>query len=138
VTTENEREAHHGNAEPSVTSSIERLVVASQNVISKKIDLAVLEGQEWITRAVLSILMAACGGLLACAAWFGLVVCIALGLPDSYSNMARAAVFTVINVLAAALLLRPVFRRVSPSEPTQTARHSGELAAARGSEGNRG
>lgn len=40
---DSDREAQGEPGEPSVTSSIERMVVASQNVISKKIDLAVHE-----------------------------------------------------------------------------------------------
>jgi uncharacterized membrane protein YqjE len=138
VLRDSDREAHHEPGEPSVTSSIERMVIASQNVISKKIDLAVLEGQEWITRAVSSVLLAAVGGLLACAAWLSLVACIALALPESFNTLGRAAVFTAVNVIAAILMLRPVLRRVSPRETAEAARHGGALAGARGSEGNRG
>lgn len=132
---ENERQIQHPG-EPSVTSSLERVVVASQNMISKKIDLALLEGREWITGAVLSVLMAACGAVLACAAWFALVACVALSLPDGYSATARAAVFAVINLVVAAALLAPVFRRVSP-EPTEAAR-TAAAAPARESEAHRG
>lgn len=114
------------------------MVISTQSVISKKIDLALLEGQERITRGTSSALLAACGGLLACVAWLGVAACIALSFPDSSSTLGRAAVFTAVNAIAAILLLRPLRRRVSPGTPPGEVRGGGTLAGMRGHEGRRG
>jgi uncharacterized membrane protein YqjE len=100
-----------------VQSSIERLVVASQGVITKRIDLALLEGQELVTRTVLALVLGGLGVLLACGAWFAFVAFIVLSLAADAAPATRALIFAGINAIGAAALITPAIRRAPVNAP---------------------
>jgi len=102
---------HAANGEPSVASSIERLVVASEGVITKRIDLAILEAQELVSRTVLAAVFGGCGVIMASAAWFGLVAAIVLGAAPDFGLAAQVAFFAAINAAGAGLLISLAVRR---------------------------
>lgn len=99
------------SSEPSVSSAVERLVQASQRVITKRIDLALLEGQEAVTRVLLGALIAYGGVILASAAWLAFAASIVLIVAGSATLPARLAVFGLINAAAAVGLAALALRR---------------------------
>ena len=60
---------HGGAAEPSVSSALEHLVAGSQGAITKRIDLALLEGQELLSRTFRGAALLGFGMVLAAGAW---------------------------------------------------------------------
>ena len=68
--------------EPSVTSSLGHLVAGSQGVITKRIDLALLEGRELLSRSIERAALVGAGMVLAAAAWFA-------GAPASFCSQPR-------------------------------------------------
>ena len=79
-----ERAGHGATGEPSVSSSLEHLVAGSQGVITKRIDLALLEGQELLSRTLQRAALVGVGMVLAAAAWFAVAACLVLfATPDA-------------------------------------------------------
>ena len=56
--------------EPSVSSSLRHLAAGTQGVITKRIDLALLEGQDLLSRSIERAALVGAGMVLAAAAWF--------------------------------------------------------------------
>ena len=88
---------HAGTGEPSVSSAIEHLVASSQGVISKRIDLALLEGQERLLRTLQRAALVGLGLVLAAGAWFAAAACVALLVTPGTNQVLRLAVFGVVN-----------------------------------------
>ena len=89
----------HGAAgEPSVSSAIEHLVAGSQGVITKRIDLALLEGQELLSRTLQRAALLAFGMVLAAGAWFAVAACLVLLVTPSANLALRLAAFGLLNV----------------------------------------
>jgi len=87
--------------EPSVTTALERLVIASQGVITKRIDLALLEGQELLSHVLRNALLASASTVLAVAAWFALVGCAIESVAENQSVAFRFGLFAFVNAIAA-------------------------------------
>jgi hypothetical protein len=129
--------AHGGNArddgaagEPSVSSSLEHLVAGSQGVITKRIDLALLEGQEMLSRSVERAALVGAGAALAAVAWFaGAAVLVLLLAPDA-TPVIRLAGFGLLNGVGAVGLVTLGTRRGQP--PTRM-RPKGKCKDASGS-----
>ncbi len=98
--------------EPSVSSALERLVVASQGVITKRIDLALLEGQELLSRTLRSAMLASAGMMLALAAWLALVACFVEWVATNSTWSLRLGLFGLLNA-GAAVAVAMVTRSVS-------------------------
>jgi len=96
--------------EPSVSSSIEHLVTSSQGVITKRIDLALLEGQELLSRTVRCAVLVTFGMVLAAGAWFALAACLALLVTPSAKLALRLAAFGLLNAGAAVGLVALAMR----------------------------
>jgi hypothetical protein len=89
------------NGEPSVSSSLEHLVAGSQGVITKRIDLALLEGQDLLSRSVDRVALVGVGLVLATVAWFAAAAALVLfAVPDA-SPVIRLAAFGLLNGAAA-------------------------------------
>ena len=106
--------------EPSVSSSLEHLVAGSQGMITKRIDLALLEGRELLSSSIERGALLGAGMLLAAVAWLAGVACAVLfAIPDA-SLVVHVAVFGLINGAAAAGLLALAMRRGQPPTRTRT------------------
>ena len=105
--------AEVGPPGPSVSSALERLLAASQGVITKRIDLALLEVQEIMSRGVADAVLAVVSVVCAAAAWFALALCIVLLVAPDASLVERLGLFTILNTVAAGLAVL-VLRRSRP------------------------
>jgi hypothetical protein len=101
-------------AEPSVSSALVHLVAGSQGVITKRIDLALLEGQELLSRTLGGAALVAAGTLLAAAAWFAVVAGFTLWLIPVANPVVRLAVFGFLNGGTAVGLVALGMRRGRP------------------------
>jgi uncharacterized membrane protein YqjE len=110
--------AHGDNAtddsptgEPSVSSSLEHLVAGSQGVITKRIDLALLEAQELLSRSIERAGLIGAGMVLAAGAWFaGAGAFVLFVVPDT-NLIIRLAAFGVLNGAGAVGLVTLAMRR---------------------------
>ena len=102
---------------PSVSAALEHLVAGSQGVITKRIDLALLEGHELLSR---TLRRAALGGaciVLATAAWFAGAACLVLFVAPDASWVVRLATFGLLNGGCAVGLATLAKRRGRPQTP---------------------
>lgn len=100
--------------ESSVASSLEHLVSGSQGVVTKRIDLALLEGRELLSRTVQGAALVGLGIVLAAAAWLALVASgVLLVIPEA-SGVVRLAVFGLLNGGCAVGLVALAVRRGRP------------------------
>lgn len=83
--------------EPSVSSSLEHLMAGSQGVITKRIDLALLEGQELLSRTLQRAALVAFAVVLAAGAWFAVAACLVLLVTPNASPVIRLAAFGLLN-----------------------------------------
>lgn len=92
--------------QPSVTDAVERLVSAGEDMIAKRIDLALLEGKLIGQRMAMAASFGVVGFVVACVAWVALVYAlVAAVLPDAPPAL-RAGLFGAINlVIGGGLLL---------------------------------
>lgn len=113
-------EAIEGNGatgEPSVSASLEHLVAGSQGVITKRIDLALLEGQELLSRTLQRAALAGAGMVLAAAAWFaGAAAFVLIVMPEA-NPVVRLSAFALLNGTAAVGLMMLALRRGRPETP---------------------
>jgi len=115
--TQGDSAAGHGaTGEPSVSSSLEHLVAGSQGVITKRIDLALLEGQDLLSRTLQRAALAAFGMVLAAGAWFAVAACLVLLVIQTPNPVVRLAVFGLLNA-AGALGLIALAMRGRPQTP---------------------
>lgn len=92
-------------AEPSVSTSLEHLVAGSQGVITKRIDLALLEGHELLSGTLQRGALVSAGLILAVAAWcIGAAALVLYVLPD-VGTMERLAAWAAINGASAVVLM---------------------------------
>ncbi len=104
--------------EPSVSSSLEHLVAGSQGVITKRIDLALLEGQELLSRTLQRAALVAFGIVLAAGAWFAVAACLVLLVTPNANPVLRLAAFGLLNT-GGALGLVALAMRGRPQIPAR-------------------
>ncbi len=84
-------------AEPTVATSVEHLVAGGHGVITKRIDLALLEGKEILTQTIGRAALFGVGGVLALAAWLsGAAAAVLFVLPEA-TTMMQLAAFALLN-----------------------------------------
>ena len=83
--------------EPSVSSSLEHLVASSQGVLTKRIDLALLEGQQLLSGFIERAALVGVGMVLAAAAWFAGTGAFVLFVAPDASPVMRLAAFGLLN-----------------------------------------
>jgi hypothetical protein len=104
--------AGHGvPAEPSVSSALEHLVAGSQGVITKRIDLALLEGHELLSRSIERGVLVGAGIVLAAAAWFAAAGAGVLFVFPTASPLLHLTAFGVLNAGGALGLVALAMRR---------------------------
>ena len=93
--------ADTNRADISIGTALERLLTASQSVVTKRIDLALLEARDLVSRGLISIFLLGLNIVWIAAAWCALTIClIALVLRDG-SFVAHVAAFGILNAAAA-------------------------------------
>jgi len=106
--------------EPSVASAIEHLVTSSQGVITKRIDLALLEGQDLVSRGLQRAALVICGMVMAAGAWFAMTACVVLFVIPNATLVLRLAAFGLLNAGGALALVALAMRR-RPQPPARAA-----------------
>jgi len=110
---------HSDTGEPSVSSAIEHLVASSQGEVTKRIDLALLEGHELLSRSLQRAALVVCGLVLAAGAWFALTACVVLLVAPHATLTVRLAAFGVLNA-GGAVGLVALAMRGRPQTPPRT------------------
>jgi len=98
--------------DPSVSSSLEHLIAGSQGVITKRLDLALLETQEILSRVVERAAVAAVAIVLAAGTWFALAAALVLLVAPDADPLLQLTFFGLINAAGTLGLLRFVQRHV--------------------------
>ena len=101
-----------------MSSAIEHLVASSQGVITKRIDLALLEGQELLSRTLQRAALVAFGMVLAAGAWFAVAACLVLLATPNANLVLRLAAFGLLNA-GGALGLVALAMRGRPQTPAR-------------------
>lgn len=96
--------------DPSVSSSLEHLIAGSQGVITKRLDLALLETQEILSRVAERAAVAGLAILLAAGTWFALAAALVLLVAPDADSLFRLTFFGLINAAGTLGLLRFVQR----------------------------
>jgi len=109
---------HRAAGEPSVSSAIEHLVASSQGVITKRIDLALLEGQELLSHTLQRAALVVFGMVLAAGAWFAVATCLVLLVTPNATPALRLAAFGLLNA-GGALGLVALAMRGQPQTPAR-------------------
>jgi hypothetical protein len=99
-----------------VSSSLEHLVAGSQGVITKRIDLALLEGQELLSRSIERVALVGAGMVLAAVAWFAGAGALVLFVAPDASPVIRLAAFGLLNGAGAVGLVTLGTRHRSASD----------------------
>ena len=110
---------HSPAEEPSVSSSLEHLVAGSQGVITKRIDLALLEGRDLLSHSLQRAALVGFGMVLAAGAWFAFAACLVLLVTPNASLVLRLAAFGLLNA-GGALGLVALAMRGRPPTPART------------------
>lgn len=107
-----------GDRGSSVGTSLEHLIAGSQGVITKRLDLAVLEGEEFLSRALERAALLGVGVILLAGACLAATNTLVLTFVPESRPQLRMAVFAILNVVAAlgaVQLARRRGRRARPS-----------------------
>ena len=102
---------HVDAAEPSVSSALEHLAAGSQGAITSRIDLALLEGQELLSRAFRGAALLGFGMVLAAGAWFATATCLVLLATPEANLVVRLSIFALLNAAGAVGLVALAMRR---------------------------
>ena len=113
-TTSHTNQADALTDESSVASSLEHLVSGTQGVINKRIDLALLEGRELLSRSVQGATLVGLGVVLAAAAWFALTASALLFVIPEASRIVLLATFGLLNGACAVGLVALAKQRGRP------------------------
>ena len=81
------------SGDPSVSSSLEHLIAGSQGVITTRVDLALLEARELLSRFIERAALAGLAILLAAGAWFAAAAALTLFVATNADPALRLAVF---------------------------------------------
>jgi uncharacterized membrane protein YqjE len=83
--------------EPSVASALEHVAAATQGVIASRMDLALLEAKELLSRSLQRAALVVAAVILAAAAWLALAACLVLFLTPDAGALVRLAAFAGLN-----------------------------------------
>jgi hypothetical protein len=109
-----------------VSSAVEHLVTSSQGVITKRIDLALLEGQELLSRTLQRAALVGFGMVLAAGAWFAAAACLVLLATPDANLVLRLGAFALLNAAGAFGLVALAMRGRSQT----SARANGDVPGA--------
>lgn len=98
--------------EPSLVEAFEHLVSSSQHVVTKRIDLALLEARELAERSIERVALFGAAVVLATAMWFAAAWAFVLWItPDTWTLPAQLGVFAALHALAAGACIALALRR---------------------------
>ncbi len=86
--------------QPSVVGSVERMVETGQRLLIERIDLARLEAQDAIARALRAAMFVMVGGTLAFTGWLALMACMVVALRDNAGLPTETGILIVALVHA--------------------------------------
>jgi uncharacterized membrane protein YqjE len=98
---------------------LERLLTASQGVVTKRIDLALLEAQEMVTHGLESIFVLVLNVVWIAAAWFALTIWAITVVLGDHSFADRVAAFGLLNAAAAVAGILMIRRWVTPRKEAE-------------------
>jgi putative superfamily III holin-X len=93
-----------------MSSALEHLLAGSQGAITKRIDLALLEGQEVLSRTLRGAALVGFGMVLGAGAWFAAATCLVLLVTPDADPVLRLAIFGLLNGAGAAGLIALAIR----------------------------
>jgi hypothetical protein len=88
-----------------MAAALEHLAAGSQGAITKRIDLALLEGQELLSRTFRAAALVGFGVVLAAGAWFAAATCLVLLVTPDANLVVRLAIFALLNVGAVGVVV---------------------------------
>ena len=94
-----------------MSSALEHLAAGSQGAITKRIDLALLEGQELLSRTFRGAALLGFGMVLAAGAWFAAATCLVLLATPEANLVVRLAIFALLNAAGAVGLVALAMQR---------------------------
>jgi hypothetical protein len=104
---------------PSMTAALESLAAGSQGIITKRIDLALLEAHELFSRTLPRVALIGAGTSLAVAAWFAAAASVVEFVAVDSSLPIRLALFALLNGVSAAALIARANRQTALPAPKQ-------------------
>lgn len=127
------------NGEPSLLEAFEHLVASSQAVVTKRIDLALLEVRGLVERSIERIALFGVAVVLATGMWFAAAwAFVAWITPETWTLPAQLGVFALLHAVGAgvcvALAMRqpfmppPASLKLHPGDSTNGARAAGQGA----------
>lgn len=105
--------------EPSAAHAFERLMAATYGMIAKRIDLALLEGQQLTKRLLIAASLGLCGMLLVGSALLAFVYSLTTTILPYSDPVLHAALFGVITLGVALALLIPAAYMARPGRSTE-------------------
>ncbi|MFN2376272.1 MAG: phage holin family protein [Candidatus Binatia bacterium] len=116
---------------PTISASLENLVAGSQGVIAGRLDLALLEARELVSRSVERAALAGVGMMLAAGAWMAASAAVVVGVAPHLPPALRLAAFAALCALGALAFVGLAMRRVAlPPRPAPAS--AAEAPAAQG------
>lgn len=113
--------------EPSLTDSLEHLFASSQAVVTKRIDLALLEGKELVSRSLINAALLGVAVFLGAVGWIAGVWALVLQILPQYGQINQFGAFAAINAVGAVacvLIARRQFGTPIAPPRSTTARNS--------------
>jgi len=105
--------------DPSLPAALEKLASATQGVLTKRIDLVMLEVNEMVGVLVLRSALVGFGVLVALAAWFGGISALVLALAPSLSTAVHLGIFALINAVVGGAVIAYALRQQRPQRGTE-------------------
>ena len=101
-------------------SSIEHLVAGGQGVLSKHVDLALLEAREMLAHSLRALALLCVCVLVGTVAWFTLIAAAVVWALPAATDVAQLLTFSFVNGLAAVALAMRARRQERPSGEADT------------------
>jgi hypothetical protein len=96
---------HFPPAEPSVPAALEKIASASQRVLSKRIDLLMLDNHEFIQGLLFKAAFLGAGVIAGLAAWFAGTGALVGWLMAGWTKAAQLGAFAAINAIVGGIVL---------------------------------
>lgn len=98
-------------AEPSVPAALEKIASVSQRVLSKRIDLLMLDNHELISRLLVKAAALSVGVVTGLSAWLSAISALLVWLLPDWSTSGRLAMFALLNAVFSAVVVAIVLRK---------------------------
>lgn len=92
-------------SEPSVPAALEKIASASQRVLSKRIDLLMLDNHEMISRLLVKAALLSVGVFAGLAAWMTAIAAAVAWLMPTWATAGQLGVFSLANAVVAGVVV---------------------------------